>query len=128
MKQKSGELLDQLGRSRAQHVSRFAEIAVWAKGKRDEVVVAEDADECGDFGRLNRDFRRLTSFEHLCRSLDRLQHDTELRTDDVDVERSVRLRIAVDGDAFEVHQKACKAPFSPVDDLLEDGLKHGGRR
>src|SRR5690242_6393818 len=109
---------------RAEHVPRLAEIAVWSKGKRDEVVAAEDADQSRDLGRLDGDFGSVTSFEHLCCALDRLEHDAEFCADDVDVERGVRLRVAVDGDALEVHEEAGDTPLSPVDDLLQDGLEH----
>ena len=77
---------------------------------------------------MNRDFGSVSSFEHLSCALDRLEHDAELCADDVDVERGVRLRVAVDGDALEVHEEAGDAPLSPVDDLLQDGLEHERRR
>lgn len=128
MQKLSGQLLEQLRSSRAEHVPRLAEIAVRAKGKRDEVVTAEYANERRDLGRLDGDFGSVTSFEHLSCPLDRLEYNAELGADDVDVERSVGLRVAIDGDALEVHQKAGEAPFSTVDDLLQDGLKHGVRR
>lgn len=124
----SGQLLEQLRGTSAEHVACFAEVAVRAEGKRDEVVVAEYADERRDFGRLNRNFSSIARFEHLGCALNGFEHDAELSTDDVDVERSVGLRVAIDGDALEVHQEAGDAPFSAVDDLLQDGLEHGMRR
>ena len=99
-----------------------------AMREREEVRVAQHADEGDHLVGADRDLVRRAGLEHLGRALDRAEDDAELDADGRDVERRVVARVALEGDAARVHEEARDAAVGPVDDVAQRVFEHAMTR